>query len=78
MKKNKLRPLGDIQLDIEPYILEMDDHNLQWGDYMGLLYLYLKIHLPNAQEEYYDGTSPIFFYGHKETFLKEAEKLKKS
>lgn len=77
MKKKKLRPLGHIQLDLEPLILEMADHDLQWGDYLGLLHIYLKIHLPDSQEEYDDDTHPIFFYGHKDAFLKKAEKLKK-
>lgn len=66
----KLRKLGDILLDIEPYILELADHDLQWGDFHSLLAGYLEVHLPNNQEEYTDGTRPIRFYGHKDSLKK--------
>lgn len=74
MKKDKLRPLGEIMLDLEPFILEMADHNLQWGDFHGLLHQYMEIHLPNHQEEYMDGTNPIYFYGPKEKLKKRFDK----
>lgn len=74
--KKKIRPLGKILLDLEPYYLEMADHDIQWSDFMGLLYVYLMVHLPNHQEEYDDGTVPIFFFGHREEFIKRAERLK--
>lgn len=73
----KLRPLGQILLDIEPYILEMADHELQHGDYYGLLGQYLKIHLPGDEEEYTDNTQPVFFYGHEDALMDLAEKIKK-
>lgn len=76
MDSKNLRPLGQILLDIEPYLLEMADHDLQWGDYYGLLRSYLEIHLPDQQETYYDDTNPEFFYGHKEKLLEIAKKLK--
>lgn len=61
----KLRPLGDILLDIEPLLLEMvEDHDLQWGDVLNLVRGYLEVHCPEAQEEYTDGTKPEFFYGY--------------
>lgn len=69
-KKKKLRPLGDILLDIEPYILEMADHNLQHSDFYGLLFAYLEMHLPSLKEEYDDGTRPVFYYGHKDSIPK--------
>lgn len=75
MKKKKLRPLGDIQLDIEEYYLEMADHNIQWSDYLGHLYFYLKVHLPGLEPEYEDGSAPIMFYGHKDEFLKKAKRM---
>lgn len=67
MKKKKIRPLGQILLDIEPLVLEMiDDHDLQFGDILGMCYQYLEIHCPDAKEVYSDdGTSPIFYYGPK-------------
>lgn len=78
MKKKKLRKFGKILLDIEPYLLEMADHDIQWGDYFGSLYLWLETHLKSAQEEYADDDSrPIFFYGHKKDLIELSEKLKK-
>ena len=66
--KKKLRKLGDITSDLEPLILEMvEDHQLQIGEVMNLLYGYLVIHCPGAKEVYVkDGSSPIFYYGAKE------------
>lgn len=77
MKKKKIRPLGKILLDIEPYILEMADHELQWSDFHGLLHLYLKTHLPFHKEEYTDGTEPEFFYGHVDALMDHSEKIKR-
>lgn len=63
---SKLRPLGDILLEIEPLLLELvESHDLQWGDVFALLRGYLEVHLPDAQEEYLDGTRPEFYYGYK-------------
>lgn len=66
-KKKKIRPLGEILLDIEPLILEAaEDHDLQHGDFYGILHAYLDVHLPDNKEVYTeDGSSPVFFYGHK-------------
>lgn len=62
-----MRPVGEILLDIEPLILELvEDHDLQWGDVINLIYGYLVVHCPGAREEYEDGSSPIFYYGSKE------------
>lgn len=62
----KLRPLGDITLDMELLIEELvDGHDLQWGEILGLTYSYLMIHYPNAREEYLDGSHPEFYYGEK-------------
>lgn len=72
----KTRPLGKILLDIEPYLLEMADHDLEWGDYFGLLRQYLEIHLPNHQETYEDDTNPIFFYGPEEKLVEIAKKIR--
>ncbi len=65
MAVTKLRPLGKILLDLEPLILEMThDHDLQHGDVLSLIHVYLMIHSPGAREVYKeDGTSPMFFYG---------------
>lgn len=67
MKKQKVRPLGKILLEIEPLLLEMaHEHDLQWSDILGLIHSYLMVHLPHQQEVYEaDGNSPEFYYGPK-------------
>lgn len=63
----KVRPLGQVMLDLEELLLEMtESHELQYGDILNLVYGYLEVHCPHAKEEYLDGTNPTFFYGHKE------------
>jgi hypothetical protein len=55
--------MGDILLDMEPLIQEMmDDHDLQHGDFIGLMDHYLLIHYPNHKEQYADGTVPVLSY----------------
>lgn len=62
--KKKVRPLGEILLDLEPLIQEMTDvHDLQWGDVLNLIYGYLEVHCPASCEEYTTGGSPVFYYG---------------
>jgi hypothetical protein len=52
---------------MEPLLEELvDDHDLQWYDILFLVLGWLMVHRPAAQEEYLDGTKPVFFYGHKE------------
>ncbi len=72
----KIRRLGDILLDMEPYIQEaMDDHDLQWGDMLGLMFAYLHAHYPNHKEVYCkDGKSPVFFYGPEENLNVKSRK----
>ena len=61
---SKIRPLGNITEDMEKLLFEMvDDHDLQWGEILNLVHGHLAIHLPNAQEEYEDNSSPVFYYG---------------
>ena len=59
----KARTTGDVLLDLEPLILELVDHNLQWGDVLGLVHSYLMVHAPGAREEYTDDTHPEYYYG---------------
>lgn len=60
----KLRPLGEILLDLEPIIDEMiEGHDLQFGDVLGIVLLHLQVHHRGAQEEYDEGGHPQFFYG---------------
>jgi hypothetical protein len=46
-------------------------HDLQWGDVFNLIKGYLEIHIPEAQERYSGGASPIFYYGPAEGLLKK-------
>jgi len=41
------------------------DHDLQWADVLNLVRGYLEVHMPGAQEEYLDNSSPVFYYGPK-------------
>lgn len=59
----KIRKLGDVLLDMEPLLEELIEHELQWGDILFLIYGWLQIHNPQAQEEYLDGSRPEFKYG---------------
>ncbi len=63
-----MRPMGEILYDMEELIGEMtDDHDLQWGDILNLVYGYLEVHCPEAQEIYEDdGSGPVFYYGPEE------------
>lgn len=66
--KKKLRPLGDITQDMEKLLEEMtdeDNHGLQHGEVLALVYTWLCVHAPQAKEEYLDGTHPIYYYGPK-------------
>ena len=63
----ELRPLGDITGDLEPLILEMvEQHDMQFGEILNLVYGYLSVHCPGAREEYESGGSPTFYYGAKD------------
>lgn len=64
MASSKIRPLGQSLLELEELITEMiDQHELQWGDILGLTHQYLVIHRPDAQEQYNEGGHPEFYYG---------------
>ena len=63
----KIRPLGQITNDLELLLLEMvDDHRLQWGEILNIIRGYLEVHVPESQEQYEEGGSPIFYYGPRE------------
>jgi len=62
-----MRKVGDITLDIEEYLEEMiDEHELQKGEILALISIWIDIHRPNCKEVYTRGGSPVFYYGHKE------------
>ena len=67
MSKKKLRPMGEILLELEPLILEMVyNQGLQNGDIYGILNKYLEVHCPSSLETYDNGEHPILYYGPKE------------
>ena len=62
-----MRRLGDITADLEELLDEMiDDHDMQWGEIRSLVMNQLKVHRPDAQEEYEDGSHPVDYYGPKD------------
>lgn len=64
--RKRTRKVGDILLEMEPLLLELAcDHELQWGDILGLTYSYLMVHAPGAREEYDEGGHPEYYYGPK-------------
>lgn len=64
-KKN--RTVGDIYLELEALFDELiDKHEFQWGDILWWVFGHLKIHRPDAREEYVAGGHPDFHYGPKE------------
>ena len=63
-KRKKPRKTGEILLDLEVLIDELvDGQELQWGDILNLVHGHLVVHRPDAQEQYVDGDSPVFYYG---------------
>lgn len=59
----KLRPVGDILLEMEPLLEELTiDHELQLGELLSLIDRWARIHVPGSVEEYEDGSSPVFKY----------------
>jgi hypothetical protein len=76
-KRRKLRPIGDILMDLEPLLQELTcgndqhlGHDMQAGDVLSQIFGYYERHVPDCIEEYTDGTKPIL-YGHKDVVLKE-------
>lgn len=66
MSRKKIRPMGQILLELEELLDEMiDSHGVQWGDILHLIFGHLAIHRPDAQEEYIDVGHPSFHYGYK-------------
>lgn len=77
MKKKKLRKMGDILLDLEPLLFEMQDHGMQMGDVLSLVQSWILVHAPDMVEVYVeDESSPFFYYGHKDGFQQQIKKPK--
>lgn len=70
LKSKRLRPMGNITLDLEVLLQEMTDadgHDLQHGEVLALIFSWMQIHAPHARETYTeDGSHPVYFYGYKE------------
>ena len=77
MANKKLRPLGDVTMDMEPLLFEMSiDHDLQHGEVLAKIYSWLKIHVPNQGEEYMSGGSPDLpkIFGFEKEYFNERRK----
>lgn len=60
----KIRPFGQITDDLEPLIQEMaNDHKMQWGEILAIIYGYLMVHCEENREVYEDNTNPKYYYG---------------
>ena len=59
--------MGQITGDMELLLQEMtNEHALQFGEVIALVYAWLEIHAPHAKEVYVkDGSSPTLTYKHK-------------
>jgi len=56
--------MGNLLLDMESILDKMiDQHDIQFGDILNLVYGHLIIHRPDAREEYTAGGHPLFKYG---------------
>ncbi len=69
-KQKRNRPLGEILLDIEPYLIEMcEQHDLQHSDVLYLIKGWLDVHWLSGAEEYVDNDQVIFYYGSKKQLI---------
>jgi hypothetical protein len=65
--RSSKKPVKRLLYDLEKIVDRLiDECGWQWGDLFYWLYGHLKIHRPDAQEEYEDGTNPKFEYGPEE------------
>lgn len=65
MKKQKIRPVGEITTDMEKYLSELAyDHEMQHHEILGLVLAWLIAHNPEGTEPYTDGALPFYYYGH--------------
>lgn len=77
-KVKKIRPMGEIRCELEELYDEIiDTHDQQIGDEVGWLHEHLKMHRPDAMEEFTDNTRPVFFYGHERDLLRLAVDIAK-
>lgn len=68
-KKQKIRRVGDITLDMEKLLMELCfEHDLQHGEILALIAAWLQIHAPSQRENYTSGGHPVYFYGHPTGF----------
>jgi hypothetical protein len=64
MAKTKIRPMGQILLDLEEVIQKLCyKHDFKWGSILWTVRIILELDCPNAQEQYISGGSPVFYYG---------------
>lgn len=63
-RSKRVRPLGEILLDLEPLLNEAMEHGLQHGDMLALIHVWLTTHRPGDREDYVEGGHPEFYYGY--------------
>ena len=75
--KKKIRPLGDVLLDMEPLLFEIvEQHDIQRGDLLALISVWVETHFPGAIEQYeVDDSEAVWLYGHKDDVKRRASKL---
>lgn len=66
-----MKTMGDVMFDVEALLDDMiTKHDLQRHEILALIDHHIIVHHPGAIEEYENGTTPIYFYGPKESFYK--------
>lgn len=65
--KKKSNKMEDLLLELENVLDRMANQGMQWGDILNQVRGHLEVHRPDAQEEYLDGSNPVFYYGPKES-----------
>lgn len=57
--RKKIRPMGRIMLDLEPYLFELFiDHEMQMQEVFAQFLAWAEVHCEGAIPEYLDGTKP--------------------
>ena len=73
-----MRKVGQILLDMEPLLEQLvHEHELQKGELLKLISVWVDIHAPNAIEEYVDSSPLIEYYGSVAGLIKLAKSMRK-
>lgn len=62
-----MKPMGELTGELEIILEQMvDEHDLQHGEVLALVHMWLMVHRPGARECYVEGGHPTFYYGPEE------------